>query len=99
MNEPSTCTPWLAERLQLASTSASPASLKSLKTAFSPSGVTDSMPTSAPLDARAAHRVEELRILGRFHGDLRVEHHVLGQLRQPRHQLEALLRGAPSAQS
>jgi hypothetical protein len=37
----------LTERLQ-AVTSASPASLKFLKTAFSPSGVTDSTPTSAP---------------------------------------------------
>ena len=41
-------------------------------------------------DVRPAHRVEELRILGRFHRDLREEHHVVGQLRELRHQLEAL---------
>ena len=41
-------------------------------------------------------RVEELRILGRFHRDLREEHHVVGQLREPAHQLEAL--GANRAQ-
>ena len=40
--------------------------------------------------SRLLHRVEELRILGRFHRDLREEHHVVRQLRQPRHQLEPL---------
>ena len=38
----------------------------------------------------ALHGVEELGILRRFHGDLRVEHHVARQLGQLRHQLEAL---------
>ena len=42
-----------------------------------------------------AHRVEELRILGRLHGDLREEDHVVGQLRQPLHQLEPLVREWP----
>ena len=43
------------------------------------------------LDARLAHGVEELGILGRFHGDLREEDHVARQLRELLHQLEPLL--------
>ena len=39
---------------------------------------------------RPPHRVEERRVLGRLHGDLREEHHVARQLRQPLHQLEPL---------
>ena len=39
---------------------------------------------------RLAHGFEKLGILGRFHGDLRVEHHVLRQRREAFHQLEAL---------
>ena len=42
------------------------------------------------LDARLLHRVEEFRILGRFHRDLSEEHHVVGELREPSHQREAL---------
>ena len=57
---------------------------------FSPSGVTASTPTSAPLILRPAHRIEELRILGGLHRDLREEHGVGRQLRQPLHQREPL---------
>ena len=89
MNEPSTWTPWW-RNARSRSTRSSPASLKPLWTSFSPSGVTDSTPTSAPLMRALLHRVEELGVLGRFHGDLREEHHVVGQLGEPRHQLEAL---------
>ena len=39
---------------------------------------------------RPFHRVEKRGILGGLHGDLRVEHEILRQLRQPRHELEAL---------
>ena len=47
MNDPSTCTSaWRNACRRF--TSPSPASLKFLKTAFNPSGVTDSTPTSAP---------------------------------------------------
>ncbi len=38
----------------------------------------------------APHGRKELRILRRFHRDLRKEHHVARQLREPRHQLETL---------
>ncbi len=41
-------------------------------------------------DARRLHRVQEVRILRRFHRDLREEHHVVGELGQPVHQLEPL---------
>ena len=37
---------------------------------------------------RLAHRVEEIGVLRRFHCDLRVERHVIGQVSQPLHQLE-----------
>ena len=43
---------------------------------------------------RAVHRLEELGVLGRFHRDLGVEHQVVGQLLELRHQLEALLRAS-----
>ena len=55
---------------------------------FSPSGVTDSMPTSAPSDAGLSHRVEKRRVFRGLHGDLRVEDHVGRQLREAGHQLE-----------
>ena len=42
------------------------------------------------LDARPAHRVEEVGILGRLHGDLGEEHHVVGKLREAGHQGEPL---------
>ena len=48
------------------------------------------------LDVRFPHRVEELGILGRFHGDLREEHGVAWKLRQRRHELEPF--GADTAQ-
>ena len=43
------------------------------------------------LDPGAAHRTEEFQILGRLHGDLGEKNHVLGQFRQPLHQLEPLI--------
>ncbi len=89
MNEPSTCTPWCL-KARSRSTSPSPASLNPLWTSFRPSGVTDSTPTSAPLIRALLHRIEKLGILGRFHGDLREEHHVVRQLGQPPHQFEPL---------
>src|SRR5690242_14252928 len=57
MKEPSTRTPWLW-KVWRRSTRLSPAELKSLKTFFRPSGVTDSTPTRAPLmrAARMASR-------------------------------------------
>ncbi len=48
MNDPKTCTPCV-RKLRSRSTSWSPATLKPLCTSFRPSGVTDSIPTSAPL--------------------------------------------------
>ena len=48
MNDPSTCTPCSLNVLSRVAKSA-PAELNSLKTDFSPSAVTDSTPTSAPL--------------------------------------------------
>ena len=41
-----------------------------------------------PSNACLAHRVQELGILRRFHGDLREESKILGQFGQPRHQLK-----------
>ena len=49
------------------------------------------------LDMRLAHRVEELRIFGRLHRDLREEHHVARKLREPLHQLEPLGARSPAA--
>ena len=60
MNEPSTCTPCFWNCCSR-SVSASPDRLKPLYTSFSPSGVTDSMPTSAPL-------IRALRIASRYSG-------------------------------
>jgi hypothetical protein len=60
MNEPSTCTPRFLNSCSR-SASASPARLKSLYTSLRPSGVTDSMPTSAP-------RMRALRIASRYSG-------------------------------
>ena len=42
------------------------------------------------LDTRLAHRLEERRVLGGFHRDLREEDHVVGQLRRALHELEPL---------
>ena len=43
-------------------------------------------------DMGPAHRRQEGAVLGGLHRDLRVEHDVVRQLLQPRHQLETLLR-------
>ena len=47
-------------------------------------------PDQRPLDVRAAHGVEEVRIFGCLHRDLSEEHHVARQLREFSHQLEPL---------
>ena len=43
------------------------------------------------LDVGLAHRIQILAVFAGLHGDLREEHHVLRQLRQLGHQLEALV--------
>ena len=48
-----------------------------------------------PLNPGLVHGVQELEILCRLHGDLRKEHHALGQLGQARHQLEPLRAHGP----
>ena len=59
---------------------------------LSPPGTTTAFDANqrAP-NVSAAHRLEEFRILGRFHRDLRIEDQIVRQLRELSHQLEALV--------
>ena len=57
---------------------------------FQPFGRHRLDPDQRAADVRLAHRLEELRIFGRLHGDLRVEHHVGRQRGERVHQLEPL---------
>ncbi len=52
--------------------------------------MTASTPTSAPLMLALAHGVEVLAVFAGFHGDLGEEDHVLGQLGELGHEVEAL---------
>src|SRR6185312_3260058 len=48
-------------------------------------------PNQCALDARGLHRIQKFQVLSGFHRDLCEENHVIGELRQTRHQHEPLI--------
>ena len=95
MNEPSTWTPWCL-KARRRSTSCVARGVEALVDVLQPFRRDRLDADERALDPGLAHGVQELRILGGLHRDLREEHHVVRQFGQPAHQLETL--GADGAQ-
>ena len=90
MNDPRMCTPCLRKACSRV-TSASPCIVEVLEHRLQTFRRHRLHADECTSDPRPPHGVEELRILGGLHGDLRVEDHVVGQLFEQRHQLEPFL--------